>query len=337
MNVLVTGGAGYIGSHTILQLESEGYHTIIFDNFSNSMEEVINRIEKLTNKKQDYFIGDIRNKDDIKKAFLEYKIDAVIHLAGLKCIAESIRTPLCYYKTNVLGTINLLEVMEEFKVYTMIFSSSATVYGSPYTNPISEDFPLCATSPYGRSKIMIENILKDLYKSSKKWRFVILRFFNPIGAHESGLIGESPKNKPTNLVPYISRVAIGEEEYLHIKGSDYNTVDGTGVRDFVHVMDIAYGHVLAMNKVKSNPGLNIYNLGTGRGYSVLEVVKAYEIASNREIPYKMEERRLGDVDISYADITLAQNELGFAPRYSLEDMCKSSYNFIAKNLNGYKS
>ncbi|CRZ35729.1 UDP-glucose 4-epimerase [Herbinix hemicellulosilytica] len=335
MKILVTGGAGYIASHTNLELLNSGYEVVAVDNLYNSSKESVKRVEKLTGKKIKFYENDILDKDALINIFDEEKIDAVIHFAGLKAVGESCKIPLKYYKNNVCGTVNLLEVMAEFNVKKLVFSSSATVYGDPKTVPITEDFPLSATNPYGRSKLMIEDILRDLYASDKEWNIAILRYFNPIGAHESGEIGEDPNGIPNNLVPYIAKVALGALDKIYVFGNDYDTPDGTGVRDYIHVVDLAIGHIKAIEKLKENPGLVTYNLGTGRGYSVLEVIHNYEKACNKKLPYVITDRRPGDIAVSYADPSKANKELGWKAVRDIEQMCRDSYNWQIKNPNGY--
>jgi UDP-galactose 4-epimerase (EC 5.1.3.2) len=335
MKILVTGGAGYIASHTNLELLNAGYDVVAVDNLSNSSSESIRRVEKLTGKKITFYENDILDKEALIKIFKQENIDAVIHFAGLKAVGESCKIPLKYYKNNVAGTVNLLEVMEMFNVKNLVFSSSATVYGDPKTVPITEDFPLSATNPYGRSKLMIEDILRDLYASDKEWNIAILRYFNPIGAHESGEIGEDPNGIPNNLVPYIAKVALGVLDKIYVYGNDYDTPDGTGVRDYIHVVDLAIGHIKAIEKLMEKPGLVTYNLGTGRGYSVLEVIHNYEKACHKKLPYVITDRRPGDIAISYADPSKANRELGWKAERDIEQMCRDSYNWQIKNPNGY--
>lgn len=337
MKVLVTGGAGYIASHTNIELLNCGYEVVAVDNLSNSNMESIRRVEKLTNRKIKFYENDILDKSALQKIFEEEKIDAVIHFAGLKAVGESCKIPLKYFKNNVSGTINLLEVMEEYGVKTLVFSSSATVYGDPQTVPITEDFPLSVTNPYGRTKLMIEEILGDIYAADNSWNIAILRYFNPIGAHESGEIGEDPNGIPNNLVPYIAKVAMGVLDKINVFGDDYDTPDGTGVRDYIHVVDLAIGHIKAIEKLKDKPGLVIYNLGTGRGYSVLEVIHNYEKACKKKLPYVITDRRPGDIAISYADPAKANKELGWKAVRDIEQMCRDSYNWQSKNPNGYHS
>ncbi len=335
MKILVTGGAGYIASHTDLELLGAGYDVVVVDNLSNSSIEAIKRVERLTGKSIRFYENDILDKKALQKIFENENIDAVIHFAGLKAVGESCKIPLRYFKNNVTGTINLLEVMEEYDVRNLVFSSSATVYGDPKTVPITEEFPLSVTNPYGRTKLMIEDILRDLYAADNSWNIAILRYFNPIGAHESGEIGEDPNGIPNNLVPYIAKVASGTLDKINVFGNDYDTPDGTGVRDYIHVVDLSLGHIKAIEKLMSKPGLVTYNLGTGRGYSVLEIIKNYEKACNKKLPYTIAERRSGDIATSYADPSKAQKELGWKAERGIEQMCKDSYNWQSKNPDGY--
>jgi len=335
LKVLVTGGAGYIGSHTCVELLNNGYDVIIVDNLSNSKPEVINRIKELTRKDFKFYRADILNKKEIDKIFNENNIKAVIHFAGLKAVGESVKIPLRYYYNNVTGTLLLCEIMQKHDVKKMVFSSSATVYGQPKTVPITEDFPLSATNPYGRTKLMIEQILRDVYVSDNDWSIALLRYFNPIGAHESGRIGEDPNGIPNNLMPYITQVAIGKRERLNVFGDDYDTHDGTGVRDYIHVVDLAKGHLKALEKVMSTKGVKAYNLGTGVGYSVLDVVRNFEKVTGKKIPYVITSRRPGDIDKCYADPTKACKELGWKAEKTLEDMCKDAWNWQRNNPDGY--
>lgn len=335
MKVLVTGGAGYIGSHTCVELLNNGHDVIVVDNLSNSKPEVINRIKELTGRDFKFYKADILNKKEIDKIFKENNIEAVIHFAGLKAVGESVKIPLRYYYNNVTGTLVLCEVMQKHNVKKMVFSSSATVYGKPKTVPITEDFPLSATNPYGRTKLMIEQILRDVYVSDNDWSIALLRYFNPIGAHESGRIGEDPNGIPNNLMPYITQVAIGKRERLNVFGDDYDTHDGTGVRDYIHVVDLAKGHLKALEKVMSTKGVEAYNLGTGVGYSVLDVVKNFEKATGKKVPYIITSRRPGDINKCYADPTKAFKELGWKAEKTLEDMCKDAWNWQRNNPDGY--
>lgn len=330
MNILVTGAAGYIGSHTAVELLNENYNVIIIDNLINSSASVIDKIKVITKKDIKFYNFDLRNKKQLKKVFDENKIDMVIHFAGLKAVGESVEKPIIYYNNNIMSTLTLCEVMSEYNVKKLVFSSSATVYGSPKSLPIKEDFPLQTTNPYGSTKLMIENILRDIYVSDHDWSVALLRYFNPVGAHESGLIGEDPKGIPNNLMPYISRVAIGQLECLNVFGDDYNTHDGTGVRDYIHVVDLAQGHLKAMNKIKEEKGVFTYNLGTGQGYSVLDLVHSFEEINNLKINYKIVGRRPGDIDSCYADPTKAKKELGWEAKKDINDICRDSWNFIKK-------
>lgn len=335
MKILVTGGAGYIASHTDLELLNAGYEVVAVDNLSNSSAEAIRRVERLAGKSIKFYENDIRDKNALDNIFENENIDAVIHFAGLKAVGESCEIPLAYYDNNLNGTITLLEVMEKHGVKNLVFSSSATVYGDPETVPITEEFPLSATNPYGRTKLMIEDILRDVYAADKSWNIAILRYFNPIGAHESGEIGEDPNGIPNNLVPYIAKVAMGILDKIHVFGNDYDTPDGTGIRDYIHVVDLAIGHIKAIEKLTQNPGLVTYNLGTGRGYSVLEVIHNYEKACKKKLPYVIDPRRPGDIAVSYADPSKAERELGWKATRGIEEMCRDSYNWQRKNPNGY--
>lgn len=335
MPILITGGAGYIGSHTCVELLDAGYDIVVVDNFSNSKPEVLNRIKEITKKDFKFYEVDILDKEELEKVFIQNNIEAVIHFAGLKAVGESVEIPLKYYHNNVTGTLVLCEVMKKYGVKKMVFSSSATVYGKPKSVPITEDFPLSATNPYGRTKLMIEEILKDVYISDNDWSIALLRYFNPIGAHESGRIGEDPNGIPNNLVPYITQVAIGKREKLSVFGNDYDTHDGTGVRDYIHVVDLAKGHLKALEKIMSTKGINVYNLGTGVGYSVFDIVKNFEKVTGKKIPYIITDRRPGDIDKSFADTTKAYKELGWKAEKSLEDMCRDSWNWQKNNPNGY--
>jgi len=335
VSVLITGGAGYIGSHTSVELMNSGYDIVVVDNFSNSKPEAIKRVQEITQKKFKFYQLDILDKENLEEVFSENKIDAVIHFAGLKAVGESVEMPIKYYENNIIGTLMLCEVMHKFNVKKMVFSSSATVYGSTKQLPISEDAPLSATNPYGRTKLMIEEILNDLYISDKQWSIALLRYFNPIGAHESGKIGEDPKGIPNNLMPYITQVAAGKRKTLSVYGSDYATDDGTGVRDYIHVVDLAKGHLKALKKVEDNTGINPYNLGTGKGYSVLDVVKSFEKTTGQTIPYVFTDRRPGDIDACYADPRKAFVELGWKAEKCLDDMCRDSWRWQKNNPNGY--
>lgn len=334
-NILVAGGAGYIGSHTVIELVNAGYNPIIVDNLSNSKEEAVKRVETILNKSLTFYKANVLDKDAMRKIFNAHKIDAVINFAGFKAVGESCQKPIEYYHNNIGGLIALVEVMREFNCKNLVFSSSATVYGDPETVPIKEDAKLSTTNPYGSTKLFIEYILKDICKADPTWNVAILRYFNPVGAHESGLIGEDPNGKPNNLCPYITKVAVGKLEYLSIFGNDYDTKDGTGVRDYIHVVDLSKGHVLAVNKILENSGLVIVNLGTGVGYSVLEMVNAFSKALGKEIPYRFAPRRSGDIGTCYSDPSKAYEILGFKAEKTLEDMCRDALNFQLKNPNGY--
>ncbi|WP_066370998.1 UDP-glucose 4-epimerase GalE [Neobacillus fumarioli] len=337
MAILVTGGAGYIGSHTCVELLNAGYEIIVLDNFSNSKLEAVKRIKEITGKDFEFYEADLLNHEELDKVFANHSIEAVIHFAGLKAVGESVAIPLRYYHNNITGTLILCEVMKKYNVKNIVFSSSATVYGMPEQVPISEDFPLRATNPYGRTKLMIEEILRDVYISDQDWSIALLRYFNPIGAHESGRIGEDPNGIPNNLMPYITQVAVGKLPELQVFGSDYPTVDGTGVRDYIHVVDLALGHLKAVEKVMASKGVEAYNLGTGTGYSVLEIVKAFEAASGVKIPYKIVERRPGDVAICYAEPSKAKIELGWTSQRGIEDMCRDSWRWQKNNPHGYET
>ncbi|MGI6571031.1 MAG: UDP-glucose 4-epimerase GalE [Caldicoprobacterales bacterium] len=336
MAILVTGGAGYIGSHTCVQLLNAGYEVVAIDNLYNSKLEAIRRVEKITGKKIKFYQEDVCNYSALQKIFEEECIDAVIHFAAYKAVGESVYKPLSYYRNNLMSTIALLETMRKYEVKNFVFSSSATVYGNPATVPIREDFPTSAENPYGRTKLMNEQILMDVSKACPDMNIALLRYFNPIGAHQSGLIGEDPNDIPNNLVPYITQVAIGKLDKLQIFGDDYDTVDGTGVRDYIHVVDLADGHIAALEKLKQKCGLVIYNLGTGTGYSVLEMVRAFEKIIGASIPYEITERRPGDVAVCFADPTKARKELGWEAKFSLEEMCRDSWNWQKSNPNGYE-
>ncbi|MGI6525983.1 MAG: UDP-glucose 4-epimerase GalE [Caldicoprobacterales bacterium] len=335
MAILVTGGAGYIGSHTCVQLLNSGYEAVVADNLSNSKIEAIHRVRKITGKEVKFYQVDICDRSALRDIFKQENIEAVIHFAAYKAVGESVSKPLEYYANNLISTIMLLETMKEFQIRNFVFSSSATVYGDPEKVPIQEDFPTSATNPYGRTKLMIEHILKDLSQANPNMNIAILRYFNPVGAHESGLIGEDPNDIPNNLVPYITQVAAGKLEKLRIFGKDYETHDGTGVRDYIHVVDLADGHIAALKMLKQNCGLVVYNLGTGTGYSVLEMVHAFEKTIGRKIPYEFTQRRPGDIAICYADPSKAGKQLGWKAKYTLEDMCRDSWNWQKNNPNGY--
>ncbi|MGL6104538.1 UDP-glucose 4-epimerase GalE [Romboutsia sp.] len=337
MAVLITGGAGYIGSHTSIQLLEAGYDVVIVDNLCNSNRIVVDRIEELSGKKPKFYEIDIIDKEKLEIVFKENKIDSIIHFAALKAVGESVSMPLEYYSNNLVNTLVLLEVMRKYNVKKFVFSSSATVYGDPSICPILEDFPLSVTNPYGRTKLMIEDMLRDLCYADKTLDVGILRYFNPIGAHKSGKIGEEPSGIPNNIMPYITKVAVGQLPHVNVFGNDYNTVDGTGVRDYIHVLDLASGHIKALEKLDENPGLVTYNLGTGKGYSVLQLVEAFSKASGKEIPYKITQRRPGDIASCYADPTKAEKELGWKAQYGMDEMCQDSWRWQSNNPQGYKN
>ncbi|GKX31513.1 UDP-glucose 4-epimerase [Vallitalea longa] len=336
MNILVTGGAGYIGSHTVVQLLENGYEVIIVDNFSNSKPESLKRVKEITGKEFKFYEVDLLDREALDKVFDENKIDSVIHFAGLKAVGESVSIPLNYYHNNITGTLILCELMKKHNVKNMVFSSSATVYGMNNISPLTEDLPLSTTNPYGSTKLMIEQILSDLYVSDNEWSIALLRYFNPIGAHISGRIGEDPNGIPNNLMPYITQVAIGKRKELSVFGDDYDTHDGTGVRDYIHVVDLANGHLKAVEKVMSMKGVEAYNLGTGSGYSVLDVISNFEKATEAKVPYKIVDRRPGDIATCYADASKAYKELGWKAKKSLEDMCRDSWRWQSNNPNGYE-
>ena len=331
MKILVTGGTGYIGSHTCVELLNSGYDIVVIDNFSNSKPDVIDKIKSITGKDFSFYEGDVCDKELLRKIFNDNKIDAAIHFAGYKAVGESVSKPLMYYRNNIDSTLSLLEVMSEFNCKKLVFSSSATVYGKPKSLPISEDFSLSTTNPYGATKLMIEDILRDLYVSDNDWSIAILRYFNPIGAHKSGLIGENPNDIPNNLMPYIVKVASGELECLSIFGNDYDTHDGTGVRDYIHVVDLALGHIKAIQYILNSKGIDEYNLGTGHGYSVLDLVNTFIKVNNVDVKYKITDRRPGDIDACYADPSKALEVLGWQAKLGIEEMCKDAYNFV-KNV-----
>lgn len=334
--VLVTGGAGYIGSHTVVELLNKNYDVVIVDNLCNSSILVLDRIRKITNKEFKFYNIDVTNKDLFKKVFEENDIDSIIHFAALKAVGESVQKPLKYYKNNLVGALVLFDLMKEFNVNNLVFSSSATVYGKPDYCPIREDFPLSTTNPYGATKLMIEDIMRDLSKANHDLNLAILRYFNPIGSHISGIIGEDPKGIPNNLMPYITKVAVGELKQLNVFGKDYDTPDGTGVRDYIHVVDLAKGHLAALKKLEEKPGLVTYNLGTGQGYSVLDLVNSFEKVNNIEIPYNIVDRRPGDIDMCYADPTKAYEELGWKAEFGIERMCEDSWRWQINNPKGYE-
>lgn len=336
MAILVTGGAGYIGSHTCYELLQAGYQVIVIDNYSNSRPKSLRRVMELTGQKIQIYSIDLLDETGLETVFYENHIEAVIHFAGLKAVGESVAFPLSYYQTNIIGTISLCEMMKKYHVKNLVFSSSATVYGKPEQVPIKEDASLSAMNPYGRTKLMIEQILKDLYQSDASWSIALLRYFNPIGAHPSGKIGENPKGIPNNLMPYITQVAIGIRDELLIFGNDYPTHDGTGIRDYIHVVDLARGHVKALEKVLNTTGIEAYNLGTGEGYSVLELIAAFEAASGKRIPYKIVNRRPGDVAVSFADVSKAKRELDWVATKGIQEMCVDAWNWQTKNPKGYE-
>ena len=333
--ILVTGGAGYIGSHTTIELIEAGYDVVIVDNLYNSKTEAVRRVEQIVGRKIKFYKADVCDKDAMRKVFKENDVAAVINFAGYKAVGESVQKPVEYYENNIGGMLALIDVMREFNVKNLVFSSSATVYGNPHTVPITEDFPLSTTNPYGSTKLFIEYILKDVAKADPEFNIAILRYFNPIGAHASGLIGEDPNGIPNNLCPYITKVAVGKLKEVHVFGNDYPTKDGTGVRDYIHVVDLAKGHVLAVNKLLTKPGLFIVNLGTGIGYSVLDMIKAFSKALGRDIPYVIDPRRPGDIAECYADPTLAYKLIGFKAEKTLDDMSRDALNWQMKNPDGY--
>jgi len=333
-NILVTGGAGFIGSHTVVELLNAGYGVVVLDNLVNSSSESLERVKKITGKSIKFYKDDLLDKEALQNIFEKEDISSVIHFAGLKAVGESCRIPLEYFNNNITGTINLLMAMEKYNVKSFVFSSSATVYGKPESVPIREDFPLSVSNPYGRTKLMIEDMLRDIYKADTSWDIALLRYFNPIGAHESGEIGESPNGIPNNLLPYVAKVATGELEAVNVFGDDYDTPDGTGVRDYIHVADLAEGHIKALEKLSTHPGLVTYNLGTGKGYSVLEIIHNFEKACGKEIPYKITERRPGDIDMCYADPEKAKKELGWEARRDIDKMCEDAWRWQSKYPNG---
>lgn len=338
MKVLVTGGAGYIGSHTCVVLLEKGHEVVIVDNLCNSKKESLNRIKKLTGVEVTFYEEDVCDKDALRKIFQAEKIDAVIHFAGLKAVGESVAIPLRYYENNLVSTLSLVEVMKEFDVNNIIFSSSATVYGDPASVPISEDFPLSTTNPYGTTKLFIERILTDIAATDKDFNPILLRYFNPVGAHESGLMGEDPNGIPNNLVPYITQTIVGKRERVNVFGGDYPTADGTGVRDYIHVVDLAEGHVAAIEKYVREPncGLNVYNLGSGEGYSVLDMIKAFSKACGKDVPYQITDRRPGDIPECYANPDKAYKELNWKVKKTLDDICEDAVRWQTQNPNGYE-
>lgn len=336
MKILVTGGAGFIASHTNVELLNAGYEVVVVDNLINSSRKSIDRVEELTGKKITFYEEDLLNEKALDDIFDKEKIDSVIHFAALKAVGESCEIPLRYFDNNLTGTLNLLKVMEKHNVKSLVFSSSATVYGKPKTVPIKEDFPLSVSNPYGRTKLITEDMLRDIYKSDNEWNIAILRYFNPIGAHESGRIGENPNGIPNNLLPYIAKVAAGQLECVNVFGDDYDTPDGTGVRDYIHISDLAEGHIKALQKLSEHPGLVTYNLGTGVGYSVLEIIKSFEKACGKKIPYKIAPRRAGDIDMCYADPLKAKEELGWEATRGIDKMCEDAWRWQVQNPNGYE-
>jgi UDP-glucose 4-epimerase len=336
MSVLVTGGAGYIGSHTVLELLNENYQVVVVDNLSNSSEESLTRVKQITGRKAEFYKADLLDKEALRTIFKNYDIDSVIHFAGYKAVGESVAKPLMYYQNNIDSTLNLCEVMNEFGVRKIVFSSSATVYGDPDTVPITEDSPLTGTNPYGRTKLFIEYILKDLAKADDSLAVSLLRYFNPIGAHQSGLIGEDPNGIPNNLMPYISQVAVGKLKKLAVFGDDYPTPDGTGVRDYIHVVDLALGHLKALEKLEGTTGVQTYNLGTGKGSSVLEMIHAFEEASGKKVTYEITARRPGDAASCYADPSKAEEKLGWKAERGIKEMCEDTWRWQSNNPNGYK-
>lgn len=336
MKILVTGGTGYIGSHTVVELLNAGYEVVVIDNLYNSKIEVVDKIKKITGKDFTFYKGDVCDKQLLEEIFTKHKIDAAIHFAGYKAVGESVEKPLMYYRNNIVSTLSLCETMSKHNVKNIVFSSSATVYGIPEILPIIENLEIKhATNPYGETKIVNEKILNDLHISDNKWNVALLRYFNPIGAHKSGLIGEDPNDIPNNLMPYIVKVATGELKELSVYGNDYDTIDGTGVRDYIHVVDLAVGHVKALKRFESNTGVSIYNLGTGHGYSVLDVLHAYEKACGKSLPYKIKPRRPGDIATCYCDATKAKEELGWSAEYGIAEMCADSWRWQSMNPNGY--
>jgi len=335
MNILVTGGAGYIGSHTTIELINAGHDVVILDNLYNASEKVLDVIANLTGKTPKFYKVDLLDYAETERCFEENNFDAVIHFAGLKAVGESCRIPLTYYNNNITGTLNLVDIMQKHNVFNLVFSSSATVYGMPKTVPITEDFPLSTTNPYGSTKLMIEQILTDVFKSDDRWSITLLRYFNPIGAHKSGELGEDPKGIPNNLLPYVAQVAVGKLEYVHVFGNDYDTPDGTGVRDYIHVVDLALGHLKAIEKKSNCSGVHIFNLGTGNGYSVLDVIHAFEKACGKTLDYKIEDRRPGDIAICYADASKAKKELDWEATREIAEMCEDSWRWQSTHPNGF--
>lgn len=334
-HILITGGTGFIGSHTVLELLKKNYQVVVLDNLSNSKKESLKRVEEITGKEIPFHKINLLDKNGLQNLFNAYSFDSVIHFAGLKAVGESVKEPLKYYQNNITGTLNLCEVMVEHDVKKIVFSSSATVYGDPEESPIKEESKLTSVNPYGATKLGIENIFRDIFKSDPSWRIALLRYFNPVGAHESGIIGEDPNGIPNNLFPYITQVAVGKLKHLSIYGDDYETHDGTGVRDYIHVVDLAIGHIKCLEKISETSGLYTYNLGTGKGSSVLDVVKAFEKANSIKIPYKFVPRRPGDAAVCYADVTKAAKDLNWRTERDLEDMCRDAWKWQSKNPNGF--
>ena len=335
MKILVTGGAGYIGSHTCVELLNSGYDIVVLDNLDNSSEKSLERVKELTGKDFPFYKTDLLDYEGTEKVFKEQKFDSVIHFAGLKAVGESTQLPIKYYHNNITGTLNLVDIMQKYGVLNIVFSSSATVYGVPKTVPITEDFPTSTTNPYGSTKLMIERILSDVYAANNNWSVTLLRYFNPIGAHKSGRIGEDPKGIPNNLLPYVAQVAVGKLDKIHVYGNDYPTVDGTGVRDYIHVVDLALGHLKALEKKTGEKGVHIYNLGTGHGYSVLEIISAFQKACGKELPYQIDPRRPGDVAECYANPEKAKRELDWAAARGIEEMCEDLWRWQQQNPNGF--
>lgn len=335
MKILVTGGAGYIGSHTCVELLNTGHEIVVIDNLCNSSIKSLNRVEEITGKKITFYNIDLLKKDDLCQVFDREKVEVVVHFAGLKSVNESIKYPLKYYNNNLIGTFHLCDVMKKYEVKNFVFSSSATVYGSPNAVPVREEFPLYATNPYGKTKLILEEFLRDMYVSDNEWSVILLRYFNPVGAHKSGKIGENPKGIPNNLMPYITQVAMDKLAYLGIFGDDYDTPDGTGVRDYIHVVDLAIGHVKAVEKLREKKGVLTYNLGAGKGYSVLDMVRTFEKATGVKIPYEIKPRRTGDIPACYADPAKAEKELNWVAKKSLWEMCEDSWRWQNMNPNGY--
>ena len=335
MKLLVTGGAGFIGSHTCVELLNHGYEVVVVDNLYNAHREALKRVQEITGKTLTFYEIDLRDEEALDNVFEKEAVDAVIHFAALKAVGESVQIPLDYYHNNLTGSLILCKTMKKHHVKNLVFSSSATVYGNPKTVPISEDFPLSVTNPYGRTKLMLEEIFTDLHKSDPEWNIILLRYFNPIGAHKSGRIGENPNGIPNNLLPYVSFVAVGKLPFVQVFGNDYPTKDGTGVRDYIHVVDLAIGHIKALEKLQDKPGIAVYNLGTGVGYSVLDIIHSFEKACKKEIPYKIVDRRAGDIATCYANPEKAKSELNWTARYGIEEMCEDAWRWQKNNPNGY--